>query len=57
MREREKCRLMIAKRREVYKAKERVIYKMIKGYIEAKYGFKVHTTYIAEIKRDLGLLM
>ena len=48
---------MIAKRREVYKAKERVIYKMIKGYIEAKYGFKVHTTYIAEIKRDLGLLM
>ena len=30
---------------------------MIKEYIEAKYGFKVHTAYIAEVKRDLGLLM
>ena len=28
---------------------------MIKEYIEAKYGFKVHTAYIAEVKRDLGL--
>ena len=27
---------------------------MIKEYIEAKYGFKVHTAYIAEAKRDLG---
>ena len=27
---------------------------MIKEYIEAKYGFKVHTAYIAEVKRDLG---
>ena len=25
--------------------------------IEAKYGFKVHTAYIAEVKRDLGLPM
>ena len=25
--------------------------------LEAKYGFKVHTAYIAEVKRDLGLLM
>ena len=32
-------------------------YKMIKEYIEAKYGFKVHTAYIAEVKRSLGLLM
>ena len=32
-------------------------YKMIKEYIEAKYGFKVHTAYIAEVKRDLGLPM
>ena len=47
----------IAKRAEVYKPKERVTYKMIKGYIEAKYGFKVHTAYIAEVKRDLGLPM
>ena len=30
---------------------------MIKEYIEAKYGFKVHTAYIAEVKRDLGLSM
>ena len=30
---------------------------MIKEYIEAKYGFKVHTADIAEVKRDLGLLM
>ena len=45
----------IAKRAETYKPKERVTYKMIKEYIEAKYGFKVHTAYIAEVKRDLGL--
>ena len=47
----------IAKRAETYKPKERVTYKMIKEYIEAKYGFKVHTAYIAEVKRDLGLPM
>ena len=47
----------IAKRAEDYKPKERVTYKMIKEYIEAKYGFKVHTAYIAEVKRDLGLPM
>ena len=47
----------IAKRAEGYKPKERVTYKMIKEYIEAKYGFKVHTAYIAEVKRDLGLPM
>ena len=47
----------IAKRAEEYKLKERVTYKMIKEYIEAKYGFKVHTAYIAEVKRDLGLPM
>ena len=47
----------IAKRAENYKPKERVTYKMIKEYIEAKYGFKVHTAYIAEVKRDLGLPM
>ena len=27
---------------------------MIKEYIEDKYGFKVHTAYIAEVKIDLG---
>ena len=47
----------IAKRAEEYKPKERVTYKMIKEYIEEKYGFKVHTAYIAEVKRDLGLPM
>ena len=47
----------IAQRAESYKPKERVTYKMIKEYIEAKYGFKVHTAYIAEVKRDLGLPM
>ena len=47
----------ITKRAEGYKPKERVTYKMIKEYIEAKYGFKVHTAYIAEVKRELGLPM
>ena len=45
----------IAKRAEAYKPKERVTYK--KRYLEAKYGFKVHTAYIAEVKRSLGLPM
>ena len=47
----------IAKRAESYKPKERAIYKMVKEYIEVKYGFKVHTAYIAEVKRNLGLPM
>ena len=47
----------IAIRAEAYKPKEKVTYKMIKEYIEAKYGFKVHTAYIAEVKRNLGLPM
>ena len=47
----------IAKRAAAYKPKERVTYKMIKEYIEAKYGFKVHTAYIAEVKREFGLPM
>ena len=47
----------IAKRAAAYKPKERVTYKMIKEYIEVKYGFKVHTAYIAEVKRELGLPM
>ncbi len=32
-------------------------YKMIKEYIVEKYDFKVHTAYIAEVKRSLGLPM
>ena len=48
----------IAKRAEEYKSKERVTYKMIKEYIEAKYGLQsTCTAYIAEVKRDLGLPM
>ena len=47
----------ISERAEAYKPKERVTYKMIQEYIEAKYGFKVHTAYIAEVKRKLGLPM
>lgn len=42
---------------EEYRPSERVTYKMIKEYIESKYGFKVHTAYIAEVKRGLGLPM
>lgn len=36
---------------------ERVTYLMIQDYIEEKYGFKVHTAYIAVVKRSLGLPM
>ena len=37
--------------------KKKTTYKDIQAYIEEKYGFKVHTAYIAEVKRDLGLPM
>ena len=47
----------ISERAEAHKPKERVTYQMIKDYIEEKYGFKVHTAYIAEVKRELGLPM
>lgn len=30
---------------------------MIQEYVEKKYGFKVHTAHIAEVKRSLGLTM
>ena len=30
---------------------------MIQEYVEKKYGFKVHSTYIVEVKRSLGLTM
>lgn len=45
------------KRAKAYKPKEKVTYKMIQQYIEENYGFKVHTAYIAEVKRNLGLPM
>jgi hypothetical protein len=47
----------IAERADAYKPKPRTTYKMIKEYIIEKYGFKVHTAYIAEVKRSLGLPM
>lgn len=35
----------------------KVTYKMIQEYILNKYGFKVHTVYIAEVKRNHGIRM
>ncbi len=42
---------------DIYRAPDRVTYKLIQEYIEDKYNFKVHTAYIAEVKRSLGLPM
>ena len=47
----------IAERAKQYQPAPRVTYKMIQEYIEEKCGFKVHTAYIAEVKRNLGLPM
>ncbi|MCO7181530.1 hypothetical protein NH621_10170 [Lactococcus formosensis] len=33
---------------------DRITYRLIQEYIEEKYGFKVHTANIAEVKRNLG---
>ena len=40
-----------------FRAPEKVTYKLIQEYIEENYGFKVHSAYIAEVKRSLGLPM
>ena len=45
----------IAERAKKYQPKPKITYKMIQEYVEKKYGFKVHTAYIAEVKRSLGL--
>lgn len=47
----------IAERAKKYQPKTKITYKMIQEYVEKKYGFKVHTAYIAEVKRSLGLPM
>ncbi|MDM8125725.1 23S rRNA (uracil(1939)-C(5))-methyltransferase RlmD [Mediterraneibacter glycyrrhizinilyticus] len=47
----------IAERAKKYQPKPKITYKMIQEYVEKKYGFKVHTAYIAEVKRALGLTM
>ena len=39
------------------KQKKKTTYKDIQKWVEENYGFKVHTAYIAEVKRDLGLPM
>lgn len=39
------------------KLKKKTTYKDIQKWVEENYGFKVHTAYIAEVKRDLGLPM
>ena len=48
---------VIAERAKKYQPKPKITYKMIQKYVEKKYGFKIHTAYIAEIKRSLGLTM
>ena len=47
----------IASKAEAYKPKPRTTYKMIQDYIVKKHSFNVHTAYIAEVKRSLGLPM
>ncbi len=47
----------IAERAKRYQPKPKITYKMIQEYVERNYGFKVHTAYIAEVKRSLGLTM
>lgn len=42
---------------ETGKVKEHPTYKRIQEYVQEKYGFKVHTAYIAEVKRMVGLDM
>ncbi len=45
----------IVERAKKYQPKPKITYKMIQEYVEKKYGFRVHTAYIAEVKRALGL--
>ena len=47
----------IAERAEKRKPQEKPTYKKIQEWIEENYGFKVHTAYVAEVNRELGLPM
>ena len=47
----------IAERAKKYQPKPKITYKMIQEYVEKKYGLKVLTAYIAEVRRSLGLTM
>ena len=40
---------------ETCEVKEHPTYKRIQEYVQEKYGVKVHTAYIAEVKRMVGL--
>ena len=42
---------------ETGEVKEHPTYKRIQEYVQEKYGFKVHTAYIVEVKRMVGLDM
>ena len=47
----------IVERAKQHQPAPKATYKMIQEYVEKEYGFKVHTAYIAEVKRNLGLPM
>ena len=47
----------IAERAEKRKPKDKPTYKDIQDWVDKNYGFKVHTAYIAEVKRNEGLPM
>ena len=47
----------IVEKAEAYNPKPRITYKLLQEYILEKYSFKVHTAYIAEVKRSLGVPM
>ena len=47
----------IVERAKQHQPAPKATYKLIQEYVEMKYGFKVHTAYIAEVKRELGLPM
>ena len=47
----------IAERANKYQPKPKITYKMIQKYVEKKYRFKIHTAYIAEVIKSLGLTM
>mgnify|MGYP002508528165 CR=1 FL=1 len=44
-------------RKRYYVKKNKVTYKMIQDYVMKNYGYKVHTVYIAEVKRKNGIDM
>ena len=50
-------KMAISERAEKRKPQEKTTYKKIQEWIEENYGFKVHTAYVAEVKRELGLPM